>query len=64
MSLSRSIKRKALQQDLRMNGMRSTCRHCKAKMIVKPGYGWICEECGWRPSKQIQAKGELDSGDA
>lgn len=61
MSIRRSIKRKARQQDLKLNGMRSTCRRCKSKMIVKPGYGWVCEECGWWPRKQIQAKGELDN---
>ena len=62
MSLRRSIKRNALKNDLKLNGMRSTCRHCKSKMTVKPGYGWVCGECGWWPSKQIRARGELDDG--
>lgn len=61
MSIKRSMKRNAFRQDLKLNGMRSTCRRCKAKMIVKPGYGFVCGECGWWPAKQIRAKGELDN---
>lgn len=61
MSLARSVKRKKFQQDLKLNGIRSTCRKCKARMTFKPGYGCVCEECGWWPSKQIRAKGELDN---
>lgn len=64
MSIKRSIKRKANQRDLKLNGMRTTCRRCKSKMTVKHGYGWVCEECGWWPSKQIRAKGELDNENA
>lgn len=42
MSLSRSMKRKKLA-----GKGRTTCPKCHAKLIEKPGYGMVCEECGW-----------------
>jgi len=43
MSLSRSIKRKKMLA----NGERKTCPKCHAKLIIKPGYGTVCANCGW-----------------
>ncbi len=62
MSLSRELKRRKLREDLRLNGMRRTCRKCGAKMATKPGYGWLCVECGWEPSMQVKIREELDGG--
>lgn len=31
----------------RKNVKRHTCRRCKCRMEYKPGYGYICLECGW-----------------
>lgn len=31
----------------RKNVKRHTCHRCKCRMEYKPGYGYICLECGW-----------------
>lgn len=58
MSFERELRRRALQANMIANGMRSTCRKCKGKMLCKPGYGWICTACGWEPSAQAKARQE------
>ena len=60
MSIEREIRRRAALKNEKANGMRRTCRHCKSRMAVKPGYGWICPECGWKSRGQRQARMELE----
>ena len=55
MGLERQIRRNYLREDRRLNGMRRTCRKCKSEMVCKPGYGWLCPQCGWIPKKQLEA---------
>ena len=52
MSIQREIKRRRIREDMKLNGMRSKCRKCGGTMVCKPGYGWLCRECGWKPMKQ------------
>lgn len=59
MSIEREFRRRSLQANMRANGMRSTCRKCKEKMLCKPGYGWVCPACGWEPFSQAKARSEL-----
>ena len=59
MSIERQFRRRALQANMRANGMRSTCRKCKEKMVCKPGYGWVCQACGWEPFAQAKIRSEL-----
>ena len=47
MSIEREIRRFANRKKRKEERKRTTCRHCKGKMIEKPGYGLICPECGW-----------------
>lgn len=42
-SISRSIKRRKMLAE----GRRTTCPKCHAKLKEKPGYGTVCDECGW-----------------
>ena len=51
MSLSRSIKRHAKMQKTRQEFGRMFCPKCHEKLIEKPGYGLVCEECGWWKGK-------------
>lgn len=59
MSFQREVKRRNMRENLKMNGMRSRCRKCGTRMIVKPGYGYVCEECGWISATQIAIRNEL-----
>lgn len=57
MSLARQIKRYQMRENMRLNGMRSRCRKCGGEMVTKPGYGWLCRECGWQTRKQVESDG-------
>lgn len=57
MSIEREIKRRRIREDMKLNGMRSKCRKCGSEMACKPGYGWLCLECGWKPLKQRPQRG-------
>ena len=61
MSLAREIRSRAALKNEKANGMRRTCRHCKSRMLGKPGYGWICQECGWESLGQRLARRELEA---
>lgn len=62
MSIEREFRRRVYQANMRANGMRSTCSKCKekmfCKMFCKPGYGWVCPACGWKPYAQAMARME------
>lgn len=60
MSIEREIRRRNQIKNEKANGMRRTCRRCKSRMLGKPGYGWICVECGWESRGQMQARRELE----
>ena len=47
MSMQRKIKRAIMQQAGAFDKKRTTCKRCKAKLVEKNGYGWVCAECGW-----------------
>lgn len=53
MSAERQMRRAAMIRDMKLNGMRITCRKCGEKMCTKIGYGWVCPACGWESAKQI-----------
>lgn len=55
MSLEREIRRRRMIEGMKASGMRSTCRKCGTKLTIKPGYGQVCEKCGWTPSRQKEA---------
>lgn len=42
-----SIARKFKRQQERKQGNRTTCPKCHSKLTEKPGYGEVCELCGW-----------------
>lgn len=56
MSIEREFRRRAM----RANGMRTTCRHCKEKLVLKPYYGWVCPACGWEPSAQVNSREKIE----
>ena len=56
MSIKREIQRRILRENMKLNAMRSRCRKCGDTMVCKPGYGWLCPECGWKPMKQREVK--------
>ena len=55
MSLEREIRRRNAIKKEKEDGLRRTCKHCKSKMLGKPGYGWVCPECGWMPRRKDDA---------
>lgn len=44
MSLSRKIRRMKLPKNY--------CPKCHKKLIEKPGYGFVCQECGYVKQKE------------
>jgi len=60
MSIEREIKRRNALKNEKDNGIRRVCRRCKARMFVKPGYGCVCQECGWESHGQKRARMELE----
>lgn len=42
-----SIARKIARRMEREKAGRTTCPKCHAKLTDKPGYGKVCEMCGW-----------------
>lgn len=59
MSISRTIKRRSEMLKIKRENGRITCPKCHTKLIEKPGYGRVCEECGW--AKNINEKGENEA---
>lgn len=61
MSIEREFRRFANRKRMKEERKRTTCRHCKNKLLEKPGYGLVCPECGWM--KQESAGGEDNAAD-
>ena len=61
MSIEREMKRRRMHEDMKLNGMRTRCRKCGARMVAF-GAGWCCEKCGWMSKAQIEIATELYGG--
>lgn len=38
---------------------RTTCKRCGAKLTAKPGYGYVCAECGDWPKERFGTENEI-----
>lgn len=47
MSMQRKIKRAMEAQQQKETRKRTRCRNCGSRLVEKPGYGWVCMDCGW-----------------
>lgn len=51
MSLERTMHRAYQRKRLKEQGVPTKCKKCRSEMFNKPGYGWVCTECGWECAK-------------
>lgn len=51
MSIARTMRRQAKLRIEKENG-RITCPKCHDKLVEKPGYGQVCQKCGWEKEER------------